>query len=331
MRSYPRTRMRRTRKFPWIRDLVQENSLSVNDLCWATFVIEGKNVIEECPNFPGVHRYSIDQLLIKIEEAVNLGIKAVAIFPVIDGSLKDDLGTEAVNPNQLMIRAAQAIKIKFKNQFGLIADVALDPYTSHGQDGVVDGQGYVLNDETIDILTKQACLYSKAGFDVLAPSDMQDGRVLRIRDALEKEGYTETLILSYAAKFASKLYGPFRHAVGSSKNLMLKDKLHYQQNIANGNESIEEVRMDIYEGADMVMVKPAMMYQDVIKSIKDEFNIPLWAYQVSGEYTMIKNYHSDDKETMAIMLESLISLKRSGADVIISYASLEVAKVINKG
>lgn len=330
-RSFPTTRMRRLRKQGWIRDLVRECHLTSSDLVWPTFVVEGKQVKESCGNFPGVYRYSIDKLIEKLKSVHELGIKAVALFPVVDESLKDKFGSESKQPNQLMVRAIQAIKQAFGDDLGIIADVALDPYTLHGHDGVLDEKGYVDNDATVDCLIEQSLILAASGCDVLAPSDMQDGRIGAIRSSLESSGFTQTLLLSYAVKYASKLYAPFRGAVGSSSMLGCKDKAHYQQDFGNGREALVEVLLDLQEGADMIMIKPAMMYQDIIHKVKEAYEVPLWAYQVSGEYSMIKNfemscgYHSHE-----LIMESLVALKRSGSDVIITYAACEVASLLSR-
>lgn len=330
MRQFPATRLRRTRMQDWSRRLVQENQLSVNDLIWPIFIIDGENKTEDVKAMPGVRRMTIDIALKEIKEAESLGIPAVALFPVTPEKLKDEKGTEAENPNNLICTAFREIK-KNTNNIGLIADVALDPYTTHGHDGLLDARGLVSNDITVEALTKQALVQAKAGCDVIAPSDMQDGRIGAIRTALEKEGLHEAQIMSYAAKYASKFYGPFKEAVGSAKGFGGKDKKHYQQDPANGLEALREVEMDIAEGADMVMVKPGMPYLDVLKSVKDTFGMPTYAYQVSGEYAMLKAAAGNGwLEEESCMMESLLCFKRAGADGILTYFAKDVAELLQK-
>ena len=284
--KFPRTRLRRNRQFPWTRNLISESDLSVNDLILPLFVTEGEKTIENISSLPSVKRYSIDAILKKIEEVKDLKIPAVAIFPHIEKKLKTFDGKEALNKNNLICRTIKEIKKNFPD-IGLICDVALDPYTTHGHDGIVR-KNYIANDETIEILSEQAIIQAEAGADIIAPSDMMDGRIGIIRDRLDNEGFNNTIILSYAAKFASNFYGPFRDAVGSSKTLGKTDKKTYQMDFKNSDEAIREVSMDINEGADIVMIKPALPYLDVITKIKEKFNIPIFAYQVSGEFSILK-------------------------------------------
>lgn len=324
--SFPRTRLRRSRRAPWIRRMVSEHHLTASDLIWPVFVQEGKAKRSPISSLPGVSRLSIDALVKEVKRAASLGIPAIAIFPVTDEKLKDTSGSEAFNANNLVCRTVKAIKA-LKLDIGIICDVALDPYTSHGQDGVLDKSGDVDNDRTLDALCEQALVQAKAGCDIIAPSDMMDGRIGAIRDALDAAGFSYVAILSYAAKYASCFYGPFRDAVGSGKQLGKKDKKGYQMNPTNGDEALREVALDIAEGADMVMVKPGMPYLDVIARVKDNFNIPVLAYQVSGEYAMI---HAAGKngwlDTNAAMMESLLAFKRAGATAIFTYAALDIAE-----
>jgi porphobilinogen synthase len=324
--SYPYRRPRRMRKDVFSRRLMCENQLTTSDLIYPVFVIEGHKQVEAVPSMPGVERMSIDLL---VEEAINcyqLGIPAMAIFPVTPAEVKSEDAAEAYNPIGLAQRAVSAIKEKVP-QMGVITDVALDPFTSHGQDGLLDENGYVMNDETVDVLVKQALSHAQAGADIVAPSDMMDGRIAAIREALEEEGYTNTRILAYSAKYASSFYGPFRDAVGSAGNLAGGNKYSYQMDPANSNEALHEVAMDIDEGADMVMIKPGMPYLDIVKMIKDEFKFPTYVYHVSGEYAMLKaaglNGWIDEK---ACVLEALLSMKRAGADGILTYYAKTVAQ-----
>ena len=326
-RSFPRTRMRRTRMTGWSRDLVQEKKLAVSDLIWPIFVVEGNNKKVSIDSMPGVYRLSIDNILIEVKAAADLGIKAIALFPVVDDALKDDNGSEAINENNLICRTIRAIK-KSSIDIGIITDVALDPYTTHGHDGIIL-ESEINNDASVEILVKQALNQANAGCDIIAPSDMQDGRIMAIRDALEKNNFKNTIILSYAAKFASNLYGPFRDAVGSESNLASKDKKSYQQDYHNSDESLHEVALDINEGADIVMVKPGSLYLDIIYRIKSEFKVPTFAYQVSGEYAMLELLASKNKSSSILLhLEAITSLKRSGADAILTYKAVEIAKFI---
>ena len=315
--KYPNLRLRRARKFDWSRRLVQENSLSVNDLILPIFLVDGKNKIIPIKSMPDVYRYSIDKLPKIIEKALKRGIPMIALFPYTNPKLKNDLGTESLNENNLVCRAIRYIKKRYKNQIGIMCDVALDPYTSHGHDGVLN-KNNILNDETVDLLVKQSVLQAKMGCDVIAPSDMMDGRIKKIRSKLDEENLKDIQILSYAVKYASSFYGPFRDAVGSKKSL-IGDKKTYQMDDKNQNEAIREVALDIKEGADMVMVKPGMPYLDIIKIIKDRFKIPVIAYQVSGEYSLIKNGIKKNIIDEKSIIESLISFKRAGANAIVTY------------
>lgn len=323
-RSFPATRFRRMRRDDFSRRLMREHTLTSDDLIYPVFVLEGHGRREAVSSMPGVYRQSIDELLKTAAEAVALGIPALALFPVIESGKTPD-GDEAWNPEGLVPRTVKALKQAFP-QLGVITDGALDPYTSHGQDGPIDENGYVLNDKTVSILIKQALCHAEAGADVIAPSDMMDGRIGALRHALEQAGHIHVRILSYAAKYASAFYGPFRDAVGSAGNLGKADKKTYQMDPANLNEALHEIAADLQEGADMVMVKPGMPYLDVIRRVKDEFAVPTYAYQVSGEYAMLKaaaqNGWLDEEK---VMLESLMAFKRAGADGILTYFALEAA------
>ena len=322
--KFPNLRLRRSRKYAWSRRLVEENNLSSNDLILPIFLIDGKNKTQSIKTMPGVYRYTIDKLGKVVSDAIKSGIPMIALFPSTSLKKKNDLGTEALNENNLVCQAIQFIKKRFKNEIGIMCDVALDPYTSHGHDGLLKS-GYVLNDQTINILVKQSLLQAEMGCNVIAPSDMMDGRVGKIRKALDKEGYQMVQILSYAVKYASNFYGPFRDAVGSNKFLK-SDKKNYQMDFRNSSESIREVALDIKEGADLIMVKPGMPYLDIIKLVKDSFKIPVFAYQVSGEYSIIKLGVKNKLINRESILESLISFKRAGATAIVSYFALEIAK-----
>ena len=322
--KFPNLRIRRSRKYAWSRRLVEENSLSSNDFILPIFLIDGKNKTQSIKTMPGVYRYTIDRLGKVVSDAIKSGIPMIALFPSTSLKKKNDLGTEALNEDNLVCQAIQFIKKRFKNEIGIMCDVALDPYTSHGHDGLLKS-GYVLNDQTINILVKQSLLQAEMGCNVIAPSDMMDGRVGKIRKALDKEGYQMVQILSYAVKYASNFYGPFRDAVGSNKFLK-SDKKNYQMDFRNSSESIREVALDIKEGADLIMVKPGMPYLDVIKLVKDSFKIPVFAYQVSGEYSIIKLGVKNKLINNESILESLISFKRAGATAIVSYFALEIAK-----
>jgi len=324
--KFPRARPRRMRRDDFSRRLMRENVLTANDLIYPVFVLDGDNRTETVASMPGVQRQSIDRLLQTAEECVKLGIPALALFPVVEQSAKSLDAREAFNPQGLVQRAVSALKARFP-ELGIITDVALDPYTTHGQDGLIDGTGYVLNDETTAVLVRQAVSHAEAGADVVAPSDMMDGRIAAIRDALEAQGHIHTRILAYSAKYASSFYGPFRDAVGSAANLGKADKSTYQMDPANSDEALREVALDIEEGADMFMVKPGMPYLDIVRRVKQEFGIPTYAYQVSGEYAMLKaavqNGWLDEK---ACVLEALLSLKRAGADGILSYFAMDAAR-----
>jgi porphobilinogen synthase len=316
---YPATRMRRMRRDDFSRRLMRETRLSCDDLIYPVFVLEGEQQREAVPSMPGVERLSIDLLLQEATEIQALGIPAMALFPVTPASAKSEDAREAYNPDGLAQRAVRALKQGVPG-LGIITDVALDPFTTHGQDGLIDDSGYVLNDETVEVLVKQALSHAGAGADIVAPSDMMDGRVGAVRAALEQAGYRNTRILAYAAKYASSFYGPFRDAVGSAANLAGGDKYSYQMDPANSDEALREVALDLDEGADMVMVKPGMPYLDIVRRIKDEFGVPTFAYQVSGEYAMLKAAAQNGwLNEQAVVLESLLSIKRAGADAILTY------------
>jgi porphobilinogen synthase len=319
-------RPRRMRKDEFSRRLMREHHLRTDDLIYPMFVMEGHQKEEAIPSMPGIKRQSIDLIIDTAKECFKLGIPAIALFPVIDAKLKTEDAKEAYNPEGLIQRVVPLLK-QHVPQLGVITDVALDPYTSHGQDGLIDVSGYVLNDETVEVLIKQALSHAKAGADIVAPSDMMDGRIGKIREALEKEGFVHIKILAYSAKYASSFYGPFRDAVGSSQNLGRADKNSYQMDPANTDEALTEVELDINEGADMVMIKPGLPYLDIVYRVKTTFGVPTYAYQVSGEYAMLKaaskNGWLDEK---AVVMESLLAFKRAGADGILSYYAMEVAK-----
>tara|TARA_B100000029_G_scaffold491739_1_gene552269 strand:- start:740 stop:1744 length:1005 start_codon:yes stop_codon:yes gene_type:complete len=324
LEKFPTTRLRRLRMKEFTRRLVAENHLSVDDLIWPIFVCEGNNISDKIDSMPGVFRYSIDNALKEIEKVVKLKIPAIALFPQIDNSLKNEDGSEAINENNLICRTIKSIKKNFP-VLGVICDVALDPYTSHGHDGLVIDD-IVNNDKTLEVLEKQALVQAQAGCDIIAPSDMMDGRIGKIRQALDENDFQNTLILSYAAKYASKFYGPFREAISSSANLKGGSKSTYQMDIANSNEALREVALDINEGADMVMIKPGMPYLDIIQRIKSEFKLPTFAYQVSGEYAMIKGAINNHWLDTKVIRESLLSFKRAGADGILTYFAKEIAE-----
>jgi len=329
--NFPAHRPRRMRRDDWSRRLMQENSVSANDLIYPVFLLEGQGKSEAVASMPGVNRASLDLLFGVAEECVALGIPVMALFPVIDASLKTPDGKEAFNPNGLIPTAVRELKKRFPN-LGIMTDVALDPYTSHGQDGVLDEQGRILNDETTAILVQQAITQAQAGVDIVAPSDMMDGRIGNIREALEQNKLIHTRIMAYSAKYASAFYGPFRDAVGSAKNLGKADKKTYQMDCANTDEALREVALDISEGADMVMVKPGMPYLDIVRRVRDEFNYPTYAYQVSGEYAMLKAAAQNGwLDHDAVMMESLLAFKRAGADGILTYFALEAARLIKAG
>ena len=321
-------RPRRLRKQEFNRSLVRENTLTANDLIYPLFVIEGENIKEKIDSMPGIERLSIDQLLIEAKEIVDLKIQAIALFPVISSEKKTEDAEESYNSDGLVQRAVRALKRSFP-ELAVITDVALDPFTSHGQDGLIDSNGYVLNDETVKVLIKQALSHAEAGADIVAPSDMMDGRIGAIRNALEESGFKNTNILSYAAKYASSFYGPFRDAVGSSGSLGKSDKKTYQMDPGNANEAIREVELDINEGADMVMIKPGLPYLDIVSNVKQTFGVPTFAYHVSGEYAMLKAASQknwiDEKSTV---LETLLCFKRAGADAILTYYAKDAAKWI---
>ena len=324
MSKFPELRMRRLRRHAWIRDLVAEHRLSPRDLIWPVFVREGQGIEEPVASMPGVVRYSVDTLVPAVARAADLGVKAVAIFPVIDPAKKDEVGSEARNPDNLTCRATRALKEKVDN-IGLICDVALDPYTSHGQDGLLK-EGQILNDPTLEALAEQACVQADAGADIIAPSDMMDGRIGAVRKALDGRRHADTLILSYAAKYASSFYGPFRDALGSASALGSADKRTYQMNPANGDAALREVALDIEEGADMVMVKPGLPYLDVAFRIKARFTLPTFAYQVSGEYAMLRSAADAGRlDWQHTVLESLLCFRRAGVDGILTYAACEAA------
>ena len=329
--SFPAGRPRRLRRDDFTRRLVRENRLSADDFIYPVFVLQGQGRREAVPSMPGVERLSLDLLLPVAEECLALGIPALALFPVIDASLKDAQGSEAANPEGLIPAAVRGLKARFP-ELGVMTDVALDPYTSHGQDGLLDESGYILNDPTVAQLVKQALAHAAAGADIVAPSDMMDGRIGAVRQALEATGHVHTRIMAYSAKYASAFYGPFRDAVGSAASLGKSNKKVYQMDPANSNEALREVALDIAEGADMVMVKPGLPYLDVLRRVKDEFAMPTFAYQVSGEYAMLKaaaqnGWLAHD----AAMLESLLAFKRAGADGVLTYFAREAARLLKSG
>jgi len=323
---FPAMRMRRMRRDPFSRALMRENVITAADLIYPVFILEGTNQREPVLSMPGVERVSVDLLLKVAEECVALGIPVLALFPVIDASLKTPDGIEATNPDGLVPRAVRELKQNFP-ELGILTDIALDPYTSHGQDGLIDDDGYVINDITTAMLVRQALTHAHAGVDVVAPSDMMDGRIGAIRQALEADEHIHTRIMAYSAKYASAFYGPFRDAVGSTANLGKGDKNQYQMDPANSDEALREVAGDLQEGADMVMVKPGMPYLDIVRRVKDEFKVPTFAYQVSGEYAMIKaaaqnGWLDHDK----VMMESMLAFKRAGADGVLTYFALDIAR-----
>ena len=322
--SYPNTRLRRNRKTDWSRRLVSENTLSANDLIWPIFLTDGKNQKNQISTMPGVYRYSVDKLEKIVEKALKLKLPLLALFPHTKKKNKDNKGSEALNENNLVCKAVRHIKKKFKSDIGIMCDVALDPYTSHGHDGLLK-KNYVQNDETVEILVKQALLLAEMGCDVIAPSDMMDGRIGKIRKALDKKNFNLVQILSYAVKYASNFYGPFRDAIGSKKSLK-SDKKNYQMNFFNQKEALREVALDIKEGADFVIVKPGMPYLDIIKLVTDTFKIPVFAYQVSGEYSLIKNGIKKKIISENAIEESLMSFKRAGASAIVTYFADYIAQ-----
>jgi len=323
--QFPAVRMRRMRRDDFSRRLMREHRLSADDLIYPVFILDGKDRTEIVASMPGVERMSIDRLLPVAEECMKLRIPVLALFPVIEQKLKTPDGREAFNPKGLVPRAVAALKKRFP-QLGIMTDVALDPYTSHGQDGVIDRDGYIVNDVTLDILVKQALCQARAGVDIVAPSDMMDGRIGRIRAALEKAGHIHTKILAYSAKYASGFYGPFRDAVGSAKNLGKGDKKTYQMDPANSDEALWEVGLDLAEGADMVMVKPGLPYLDIVRRVKDEFKAPTYVYQVSGEYSMLRGAIDRGWLPESCVMEALLAMKRAGADGILTYFAREVAR-----
>lgn len=327
---FPAGRPRRLRRDAFTRNLVREHTLSVHDLIYPVFVQEGQKRREAVPSMPGVDRLSLDLLLPLAEQCVAAGIPVMALFPVIEAGLKTPAGDEAFNPEGLIPRVVAALKSRFP-ELGVMTDVALDPYTSHGQDGLLDDTGYILNDPTVEVLVKQALVQSQAGVDIVAPSDMMDGRIGAIRQALESAGQIHTRIMAYSAKYASAFYGPFRDAVGSAANLGKSNKKVYQMDPGNSDEALREVAIDIAEGADMVMVKPGMPYLDIVRRVKDEFQVPTFAYQVSGEYAMLKAAaHNGWLDHDAVMLESLLAFKRAGADGVLTYFALDAARLLQK-
>ena len=327
-REFPTTRMRRMRRDDFSRRLMRETRLTTDDLIFPIFIVDGKVQRQVIESMPGIFRLSIDELLIEAKEVAALGIPAIALFPCLGNSNKSPDAIEAYNSEGLVQRAVRALKTNFP-QLGVITDVALDPYTTHGQDGIIDENGYVLNDETVEVLAKQALSHAEAGADIVAPSDMMDGRIGAIRLVLEEQGFIHTRILAYSAKYASSYYGPFRDAVGSSASLGGGNKYSYQMDIANSNEALQEVAMDLAEGADMVMVKPGMPYLDIVSKVKSEFGVPTFVYQVSGEYSMhmaaAQNGWLDED---AVVMESLIAIKRAGADAILTYFAKKAAKLL---
>ena len=327
-RKFPLTRLRRLRSKPFIRDMVRENILTGDDLIQPLFIKEDLKGTEVIPQMPGISRFGLDSIENEIEELANLGIKSVALFPVINPDKKDEFGTEAINQNNLICNAIEKIKTLVP-EIIIISDVALDPYTSHGHDGILV-DGYVDNDKTLDQLVKQSLALAESGADIIAPSDMMDGRIKLIRNALEEQDFKNIILLSYAAKYNSKFYGPFRSAVGSSSNLGKSTKAEYQMDVANSSEALHEVALDISEGADIVMVKPGMPYLDIISKVKETFNVPTFAYQVSGEYSMLKSAIENKWLEPEVMSESLLCFKRAGADAVLTYAAKEIIMELNK-
>ena len=324
--KYPGLRLRRGRKYSWTRKLVQENSLSPNDFILPIFLIDGSNKKESISSMPGVYRYSVNRVAQIVDKAIKKGIPMVALFPKIKNNLKDEIGSESLNENNLVCKTILEIKKRYKNNIGIMCDVALDPYTSHGHDGLIRSN-QIINDETVETLIKQSLLQAEMGCDVLAPSDMMDGRIGKIRKALDRSSFQNVQILSYAAKYASSFYGPFRDAVGSKK-LLKSDKKTYQMDFRNSDEALREIALDIKEGADMVMVKPGMPYLDIIKSIKEKFKIPVLAYQVSGEYSLLSNAIQKKLINENAIYESLVAFKRAGANAIISYYADRLDKIL---
>jgi porphobilinogen synthase len=329
--QYPAVRMRRMRRDPFSRALMRENVVTASDLIYPVFILDGQNQRQQVASMPGVERLSVDLLLKVAEEAVALGIPVLALFPVVEASLKTYDGVEATNPDGLVPRAVRELKRHFP-QLGIMTDVALDPYTTHGQDGLPDENGYIVNEKTIAMLTRQALAQAEAGVDVVAPSDMMDGRIGAIRMALEEKEFIHTRIMAYSAKYASGYYGPFREAVGSAANLGKADKNTYQMDPANSDEALREVALDIAEGADMVMVKPGMPYLDVVRRVKDEFKVPTFAYQVSGEYAMLQAaFQNGWLDPDKVIMETMMSFKRAGADGVLTYFAMDVARRLKAG
>ena len=326
---FPSVRMRRMRRDDFSRRLMRENRLAPDDLIYPVFVLDGKNHAEKVASMPGVERMTVDKLMRVAEQCLKLRIPALALFPVIAQRLKTPDGREAFNPKGLVPRAVGALKKRFP-ELGIMTDVALDPYTSHGQDGVVDASGYIINDVTLEVLVKQALVQAQAGVDIVAPSDMMDGRIGRIRNALEKAGHIHAKIMAYSAKYASGFYGPFRDAVGSAKNLGKGDKKTYQMDPANSDEALWEVGLDLAEGADMVMVKPGMPYLDIVRRVKDEFKAPTFVYQVSGEYAMLRAAIANAWLPESCVMESLLAFKRAGADGVLTYFAMDAAQALKK-
>jgi porphobilinogen synthase len=327
--QFPAVRMRRMRRNDFSRRLMREHRLSADDLIYPVFVLDGRNRTQKVASMPGVERMTVDRLLPVAEQCLKLRVPAMALFPVIEQKLKTLDGREAYNPKGLVPRAVAALKKRFP-ELGVMTDVALDPYTSHGQDGVIDKSGYIINDVTLDVLVRQALCQAQAGVDIVAPSDMMDGRIGRIRGALEKAGHIHTKIMAYSAKYASGFYGPFRDAVGSARNLGKGDKKTYQMDPANSDEALWEVGLDLAEGADMVMVKPGLPYLDIVRRVKDEFKAPTYVYQVSGEYAMLRGAIDNGWLPKSCVLEALLGMKRAGADGILTYFALDAAKELAK-
>ena len=327
---FPASRPRRLRRDAFTRALVRENRLSPEDLILPVFVLDGQGQVQDVASMPGVQRRSVDGLFAVAEECVKLGVPVMALFPVIDPALKTPDGREALNPDGLVPRTVRALKSRFP-QLGVLTDVALDPYTSHGQDGLLDDTGYIVNDDTVAVLRQQALVHAQAGVDIVAPSDMMDGRIGAVRQTLEAAGLVHTRIMAYSAKYASAFYGPFRDAVGSAANLGKSDKKVYQMDPGNSDEALREVALDIAEGADMVMVKPGMPYLDIVRRVKDEFHLPTFAYQVSGEYAMLKAAAANGwLDHDAVMMEALLAFKRAGADGVLSYFALDAARLMRQ-
>ena len=324
--KFPNLRLRRSRKYDWSRRLIEENNLTPNDFILPVFIMSGKNKKQIIKSMPGIYRYTLDKLSSVVDRAIKNGLPMIAIFPHNENKKKNYLGTEALNEDNLVCKAIQLIKNKYKNEIGIMCDVALDPYTSHGHDGLLNNN-YVVNDETINVLVNQSLLQAQMGCDVIAPSDMMDGRIGEIRKSLDKNGFKMTQILSYAVKYASSFYGPFRDAVGS-KRLLKGNKKNYQMDFRNSSEALREVALDIKEGADMVMVKPGLPYLDIIKSVKEKFSIPVMAYQVSGEYSLLTNGINKGFIDKSVILESLIAFKRAGANAIVSYYANNLDKIL---